>query len=69
MALPLPDGRWKPLAMEPNRWMALDTGWSLPLPVPLARLGLGLLAGTNQWPDSLLQLLDPVIRIVSEELN
>jgi hypothetical protein len=64
MALPLPDGRWQPLAMESSGWMALDSGWSLSLPFPLERFRMGLLAGTNQRAFNILQLFNPVIRIV-----
>ena len=40
--IPLPDGRWQPLAMEPSRWMALDSSRGISIPIPSA-------AGKNQW--------------------
>ena len=57
-------GKWQPIIMEKNRWMALDSGWSLSLPFPLERFRMGLLAGTNQRAFNILQLFNPVIRIV-----
>lgn len=68
MALPLPDGRWQPVALEPSGWMALDPTGSLSLPFPLERFRLDLLARTNQWTNNVLQLFDPVVRVVSENM-
>ena len=49
--------------MEPSGWMEVDTKRGIPLPFPLERFRLDLLAGTNQWTNNVLQLLDAVIRV------
>jgi hypothetical protein len=57
-------GKWQPIIMEKNRSMAMDPTGNLSLLFSLERFRIGLPEWTNQWPDSLLQLLNPVIRIV-----